>query len=177
MLLSLIVAYGKHRVIGNAGTIPWTIPADMRYFRTTTKRSIVIMGRKTHESIGRALPDRANIVITRQKGYEPKGRCTVVDSLGAALKVAEKISKKDGQSEAFVIGGSEVYKEALPLADKLYITEIEGEFTGDTFFPAMNAHQWELLSKKTVEKSEETAGYTLHFCVYKRKKKFTSLAL
>ena len=99
----------------------------------------------------------------------------MVDSLAKAIAAAQKVAKKDGQPEAFVIGGAEVYKEALPFADKLYITEIDHEFVGDTFFPDINLHQWELVSKKRVQ-GEDTSGYTLDFCVYKRKKKITSLA-
>ena len=116
-MLEMIVAHAENGVIGNAGTMPWHIPEDLKHFKTVTTGAAVIMGRKTFESIGRALPKRRNIVITRQPDYVAAG-CTVVPSLDAALKAA------GAEPRVFIIGGGEIYRQALPLADRLWITEI-----------------------------------------------------
>jgi len=114
MIISLIAAMDKNKVIGNKGKLPWNLPADMRYFRDKTKGKPVIMGRKTHESIGRPLPDRTNIIVTRDRNYKAKG-CVVVHSADEALKAAGNIE------EVMVIGGSQIYKEFLPKANRMYL--------------------------------------------------------
>lgn len=133
MILSLIAALSKNRVIGKNNDLPWRLPDDMKYFMETTKGHCVIMGRKNYESIPhkfRPLPDRTNIVVTRQKEYEAKD-CLVVHSLEDALVIA----KQKNEKEVFVIGGAEIYQLVLPKANKLYLTEIDAEIEGDTFFP------------------------------------------
>lgn len=129
MKISIIVAIaGKKRVIGKKGSLPWHIPEELKRFKEITMRHPIIMGRITHESIGRVLPGRTNIVITHEPNYKVLG-CIVVHSLDEALRQAQ------GADEVFVIGGGQIYAEALPLADKLYLTYIDKEIEGDVFFP------------------------------------------
>jgi len=135
MIISLVVAMARNRVIGRAGTIPWDLPADRRRFRELTMGHSLIMGRKTFESIGRPLPGRETIVVTRQAGYRAAG-CLVAHSLAEALAQAR------GSDEVFVCGGGELYREALPLAGRLYLTLLAAEVEGDTFFPELPAEQF-----------------------------------
>ncbi len=131
-MLSIIVAIaGKKRVIGERGRTPWHIPDELKRFKETTMGHPIIMGRKTHESIGKALPGRTNIVITRKPGYTAAG-CIIVHSLDEALRLP---SVAQGDGEIFVIGGGQIYQEAIKLADKLYLTYIDKEIEGDVFFP------------------------------------------
>ncbi|MDZ4284285.1 MAG: dihydrofolate reductase [Patescibacteria group bacterium] len=128
--ISLIAAIAKNRTIGINNELPWHIPEDVKRFRRLTKGHVVVMGRKTFQSIGRALPERTNIVITRDPDFATEG-CIVVHSIEAALKRAKELERE----EVFVIGGGEIYKAALPYADKLYLTIIDKDFAGDAFFP------------------------------------------
>jgi dihydrofolate reductase len=127
--VSIIVAAASDGTIGRSGGIPWHLPADLARFKRLTMGHPIVMGRKTHESIGRALPGRRNIVITRQRDYRAE-KCEVVGSLDEALARA-------GDGEVFVIGGAEVYREALPRASRIYLTRVEGEFQADRFFPGI----------------------------------------
>jgi dihydrofolate reductase len=129
MRISLIVAMSQNRVIGRGGSIPWKIPGEQKLFKRITLGHSLIMGRKTHEDIGRPLPERLNIVVSRRKDYGATG-CLVADSLAAALDLCPA-----GETEAFVIGGGQLYREALPLADRIYLTLIPAAVPGDTFFP------------------------------------------
>lgn len=147
-MIALIVAYAKNRVIGNNGTIPWNIEGEMTRFRELTTCNIVIMGRRTYEEIGRPLPNRVNIIISRTRRFEGNDLYTV-ESLDAALELAKTLDQLDGTSRnVYISGGAGVYKEALPLCEKLYITEIEAEPQGDTYFPEFNEKKYE----KTVDK-------------------------
>lgn len=131
--LSLIAAIGgEDRVIGKDGKLPWRIKADMEHFKQTTTGHVVIMGRKTFESIGKPLVKRTNIVLTRSIDFAHEGVVTAYSFEDAFEKAKERANIK---KEIFVIGGAEIYKEALPYADKLYLTLVEGDFEGDTFFP------------------------------------------
>ena len=129
-MINMILARDKNGAIGYKGSIPWSLPEDMAFFRRVTWEGVIIMGRKTFESIGKPLPHRINVVITRQKDYEAKG-CLVFNDL------EEAIEKTKNLGETFVIGGAELYKKALPLAKVIYVTEIQAEFKADTFFPAV----------------------------------------
>ncbi len=133
MKISIIVAVaGKKRVIGSSNKIPWYIPGELKRFKEITMGHPIIMGRKTHESIGKPLPGRTNIVITTHPDYQALG-CIVVHSLEEALRFAQ--GKPFDSEEVFIIGGGQIYAEALPLADKLYLTYIDKEIEGDVFFP------------------------------------------
>ncbi len=134
-VISLIVAMSENRVIGVNGTMPWHISADLRYFREITWGKPIIMGRKTFAALGKPLPGRRNIIISQTPGYQPAG-CDVVSSPAAALALANA-------EEIMVIGGGKVYEAFLPHAQRLYITLIHREFTGDTWFPAWQASDWQ----------------------------------
>lgn len=131
--LSLIVAMTEARVIGVNNHLPWSIPEDLKRFKQITLGHPIVMGRKTFESIGRPLPKRTNIVITRDRAYRVEGGA-VVHSFEEALEWARKC---EGADEVFVIGGSEIFKLALPLAWRIYLTEVRWPFEGDTFFPSL----------------------------------------
>lgn len=125
----------RNRAIGRNGKLPWHLTADLRRFRALTTGHHIIMGRKTWESIGRLLPGRVSVVVTRNQAFVAPG-AAVVSSLAAALQVASE------DSEAFVIGGAELYLEALPLADRIYLTELMAEYAGDVFFPPLSPTEW-----------------------------------
>lgn len=136
MSYSMIVAVSENGVIGNENKLPWDVPEDMKFFRKTTKGHAVIMGRKTYESIGRPLPKRTNIIITRNREYEAEG-CIVVGSLDEALNRAYEVD-----DNPFVIGGSQIYKEALPRASTIYLSRIKMEVGGDAKFPEIDDGDW-----------------------------------
>ncbi|REL31724.1 type 3 dihydrofolate reductase [Thalassotalea euphylliae] len=161
-VLSMIVAHADNRVIGKDNDMPWHLPADLAYFKQTTLGKPVIMGRKTFESIGRPLPGRQNIVITRNASYVADG-VEVVDSIEAALALTQ------GVEEVMVIGGGAIYQHCLPAADKLYITHIEASIEGDTQFPEYDVEKDWLLTSNTVRAADEKNAYALNFCVYERK--------
>ncbi|MBW7902314.1 MAG: dihydrofolate reductase [Rhodocyclaceae bacterium] len=134
-VVSLIAAMDRRRLIGRDNALPWRLPEDLRHFKATTLGKPVIMGRKTWESLGRPLPERRNIVVSRNAGYAAAG-AELAASLPAALARAGDVD------EAFVIGGAELYRQALPLAQRLYLTEIDAEFAGDAWFPEFAAAEW-----------------------------------
>lgn len=142
-MLAIIAAMAINRVIGNKGRIPWDIPADRKYFRETTTGHTVIMGRKTFESIGQALPERRCIVITRQSGYEAPG-CEVAGSLADALNLCSN------SAQIFVAGGGEIYRQALPLAERLYLSVINEDVEGDVLFPEIPAGEFTELRQKVL---------------------------
>lgn len=132
-MLSMICILGRNRAIGRDGELLWKIPSDMTHFKNITMGHTLIIGRKTHESIGRPLPGRTNIVLSRKAEYKASG-CIICHSLEDALN-------KAGEDEVFIIGGSEVYEQALPLAEKLYLTVVDDEPEADTFFPDYSMFQ------------------------------------
>lgn len=133
--LSLIVAIAKNGVIGKENTLPWHLPEDLKRFRALTMGHHIIMGRKTYESLGRLLPGRTTVIVTRNAGYKVEGALTA-----GSLEAATALCK--GDNEAFIIGGAELYKDALKLANKLYVTQIDLEVLGDAFFPAFDTTEW-----------------------------------
>jgi dihydrofolate reductase len=139
--LSLIVAFANNQVIGINNTLPWHLPEDLKRFRALTMGHHIIMGRKTYESLGRLLPGRVTVIVTRNKDYKVEG-ALIAHSLQAALVLAA------GDAEPFIIGGAELYQEGLKLATKLYITEVHAEFAGDAFFPEIDLSHWNLSEKK-----------------------------
>jgi dihydrofolate reductase len=141
MITSIIVARSVNHVIGNKGALPWHMPADMKHFRKLTDDHHVIMGRKTFESLPGSLPGRKIIILTQSSNYQAKG-CIVVPSLEMALEAAEQAN----ETEVFVAGGAAVYREALDIADKIYLTLIHKQVEGDTFFPALDDRKWTEIS-------------------------------
>jgi dihydrofolate reductase len=139
--LNLIVAWARNGVIGRGGTLPWHLPEDLRHFKATTLGHPIVMGRRTWESIGRALPGRRSIVLTRNPAWSAPGGETA-SSLAQALQMCE------GAAEVFVIGGAELFAQALPLAQRLFVTEIDADFEGDTFFPPTDPAAWRETSRQ-----------------------------
>lgn len=155
--IALVAAMDERRTIGQQGRLPWRLPADMRHFKRTTLNHPVIMGRRTHESIGSALPQRHNIVLSRNETYRAPG-CQVVSGFDEALHAA---AQRDG-SPAMIIGGASLYRLALPRADWLVLTIVHGAFEGDTFFPAFDGEQWELVEHRAHPADDENA-YAMSF--------------
>ncbi len=156
MALSLIVAIAKNRVIGHQNKMPWHLPAELQYFKRVTMGHAIIMGRKTFESIGRPLPGRQNIVVTRNAEFTAAG-VDVVHSVDAAIAISSSSATDDtsAQTGAFIIGGATLYAEALAYADKLYITEVDAAPEGDTFFPALNQREWVETSRERREADDK----------------------
>jgi dihydrofolate reductase len=161
MMISLIVAMGNNRVIGQGNQLPWRLSADLKYFRQTTMGKSLIMGRKTYETIGRPLPGRTNIILTRNEDYQAEG-CLVVHSLEEALELA-------GEGEVMIIGGGQLYRQFMPMADRIYMTQIDSEFDGDTFFPVLNFAHWSVI-KRSETMLDETSALTYTFITYERAK-------
>lgn len=153
MIVSLIVALDRRRGIGKDNQLLWRLPADMKRFRGLTMGHHLIVGRKTYESIGKPLPGRTMVVVTRNKTYQAEG-CTVMHSLADALALAHA----HGESEAFIGGGAELYAKALELADRLYLTRVDIEADADTFFPAWNEQAWTLLEESAHPVDEKHAS-------------------
>ncbi len=154
MRISIIVAMDANGVIGRDNALPWRLPEDLKRFKQLTMGHALVMGRRTFESIGRPLPGRKNIVVTRRRDFHPVG-AVVAHSLDEALAAANG-------DEVFIAGGGEVYRQALPLADRMYVTAVEGTHEGDTFFPPFSAAEWELASDEPHE------GF--RFRVYERRR-------
>jgi dihydrofolate reductase len=161
-MISFLVAMGKNKVIGKDNQLPWHLPEDLKYFKRVTMGHPIAMGRKTHESIGRILPGRENIVITRQPDYRCDG-CSVFYSVEEFVKESRKRDE-----EIFVIGGAEIFKETFAFADRLYITHIDEEFKGDTYFPEFDLSQWENTSSEQGKRDEKNP-YDYEFRIYDRK--------
>ncbi|AQQ53521.1 dihydrofolate reductase [Planococcus lenghuensis] len=159
-MISLLVAHDINRVIGKDNELPWHIPEDLKYFKQQTIGKGIVMGRKTYESIGRPLPNRTNIVVTRQPDFEAPG-ITVTHSLDEAIRLAADVNE-----EVMIIGGAEIFQETLSKADRLYVTRIEQAFDGDTVFPAYSDSDWRLVSDSGQLISADGIPYT--FLVYER---------
>ncbi|CAM2193884.1 Dihydrofolate reductase type 3 [Paraburkholderia kururiensis] len=161
--LTLIVARARNGVIGRDNQLPWRLPEDLAFFKRTTMGAPIIMGRKTHESIGRPLPGRRNIVVTRDPARRFEG-CDTVTGLDDALALAAR----DGAAEAFLIGGAELYREGFERAQKLIVTEIAADFAGDTTFPAPNPLTWDEVSREA-HRAAAPNDFEFAFVVYARK--------
>lgn len=211
-MVSIIVAMSRNRVIGKENKLIWHLPADLKHFKETTMGKPIIMGRKTFESVGKPLPGRTNIVITRNKAYQAEG-CLMAASVEQALEMVNKGKYDSGTSEdtgdqselnwgsskdameqpdmktghsevtkekpelnpdppkgneVFIAGGGEIYKQAMPLADRMYITIIDHDFDGDTFFPGFSAAEW-ILSEEIYHPADERNKYPMLFRIYERK--------
>lgn len=162
MKISLIVAMASNRVIGLNNKMPWHLSADLKRFKQITLGAPILMGRKTFESIGRPLPGRANIILSRNPAYEQDG-CIVVNDLETALWTGGRHG-----DELFVIGGADLYREMLPRADRLYMTEIKRAFAGDTFFPEWNPDEWEEIAREEID-DDVAAGFGYRFLRLERR--------
>ena len=162
---SILVAMAKNRVIGRNNALPWQLSADLKRFKQLTMGHHIVMGRKTYESLGRLLPGRTSVIVTRQSDYQIPG-AIVVGSIAEALKVCGE--GKDMNQESFVIGGAEIYQQALPLCQRMYITEIQQEVDGDTLFPEFNQQEWREIFREK-HSQDEADGLDYHFVVLDRK--------
>lgn len=162
MKISLIAAVSENNTIGNKGSIPWYMPADLKHFKDLTMGHTIIMGQTTHESIGRALPGRTNIILSFDKDYKSEG-CFVFGSIPDALDFAEK----QGETEAFIIGGASIYKQTIDSADRLYITKVLENIKGDTKFPKINSDKWKMLSNIKNDKDDKNP-YDYNFLIYEK---------
>lgn len=168
-MISIIVAMDRNKLIGNNGQLPWHIPADLKYFKEKTKNKIIVMGRKTYESIRRPLPNRVNVVISKNIEFIIKNKdkgLFVYDSIDQFLK-----SNIHKDREVYVIGGARIYAQFLQIADKLLITHIDYEFKGNTYFPNYDENDFSITSSIKIGASENDSKYNLTFAEYSRIKK------
>ena len=166
--IAMIVGVAENGVIGSNQTIPWRIPSDMAFFKRTTMGKPIVMGRKQYETVGRPLPGRSNIVVTRQPGYQPEG-VLVVASIEAALEKASEIAAADGVDEIMIIGGGELYAQLIDRADRLYVSHVDLAPEGDVRFPPIDPALWEIVDLPEVEPSpKDEARYRVK--VYARRK-------
>ena len=161
MIISLIAAMDKHRAIGIENRLPWHLPADLQHFKKTTMGKPVIMGRNTYESIGRPLPGRLNIVVTRNTDYQAPG-CTLANSFDDA------IAKAEGHEEIMIMGGASFYEHSLPYAHRLYLTFVDTQVEGDAFFPEWNTEQWQEVERES-HQADEKNPFNYEFVTLERK--------
>ncbi|MFZ6014620.1 MAG: dihydrofolate reductase [Bacteroidota bacterium] len=165
MIISAIAALAQNRVIGKNNDLPWRLPDDMKFFMQTTKGHHVILGRKNYDSLNpkfKPLPNRPNIVVTRQKGLDAPG-CVIVHSVEEGITLAER----QKETEAFIIGGAEIYKIAMPYIQRLYLTEIHAVIDGDIYFPEFDKKEWKEVSR-VPHPADERHPYAFDFVIYER---------
>jgi dihydrofolate reductase len=167
MKRSMIVAMAENRVIGVNNKLPWYLPNDLKYFKQVTMGKPILMGRLTYESIGKPLPGRTNIVITRNEDWSTDG-VKVVHSLEQAYQLAESVCNIDGQDEMMVIGGDQIYQTSLPSIDRIYLTKVHSEVNGDAFFPELNWAEWREVGREDFS-AEGPNPYDYSFIVLDRK--------
>lgn len=167
MKRSMIVAMSENRVIGINNKLPWYLPNDLKYFKQVTMGKPIIMGRKTFESIGKPLPGRTNIIITRNKDWQAQG-VKVAHSLEQAYELAEAIAEIDGQNELMIIGGDQIYQSSLPDIDRIYLTQVHADVNGDAWFPEVDWSQWQELGREDYA-AEGPNPYDYSFIVYERR--------
>ena len=161
MIISIIAAFDKKLVIGNKGSIPWHLPADLKHFQSLTNGKPVVMGRVTLESIGKPLAGRTNIILTRDRAYKPRNVLVV-------YSVEEAIIAAGDAPELMVIGGAAVYGRFLSLADRMYLTFVDGEFEGDTYFPFFDREKWKEISRE-IHPADEKNPYSYAFVLLGKK--------
>lgn len=161
MILSFVVAYDRNRVIGKDNALPWRLPADLRRFKRLTTGKPVLMGRRTFESIGAPLAERRNLVLTRDASYRP-------DGVEAVRSIDEALARCARMDELVVIGGADVFRQLLPRADRLYLTEIDAAFEGDTYFPEIERSEWQEIERQRHEPDARNA-YAYTFLTLERK--------
>jgi dihydrofolate reductase len=165
--IALIAAVAENGIIGDGARIPWRIPSDMAHFKRTTMAKPIVMGRKQFEIFGKPLPGRTNLVVSRRPGYQPDG-VIVINDLAAAIEHARTMAEAEGASEAVVIGGGDIYRQAIDLADRLYISHVALSPPGDVAFPPIDPAVWEVVAEPVVEPSpKDEASYMLR--VYQRR--------
>ena len=168
MLISLIVAHSSNRVIGIDGQLPWHIPDDLKYFKAITIGKPIIMGRKTFDSIGKPLPGRLNIIITKNIDLTIE-ECVVVNNLEAAITEAKNYFKTQNteQEEIFIIGGAQIFKQSMEFVNKIYITEVHAEYAGDVFFDELSDNDWIEVGRDLHDSENDKIPFS--FVIYKKK--------
>lgn len=151
-MISIIVAIAENRAIGKDNQLLWRLSTDLKHFKTLTSGHAIIMGRKTFESIGKPLPNRTNIVITRSDKVSDDASVLVADSIDKAIELAKQA---EGADEIFIVGGGNIYEQALNITDKIYLTEVKVSIKGDTFFPELNPAEWQEVSRIAYQKNEK----------------------
>lgn len=164
--LALIVAMAENRCIGIGNNLPWRLPADLQYFKRITSGKAIVMGRTTFDSLGRPLPNRTNIVVTRNPSWDGPIGIRLVHSLEAALALAEAVAVVNAQDEALIIGGAEIYAQTIAQVSRMYITEVETTVDGDAFFPEFDRSEWRELSRE--RHFDEASELWFSFVVYER---------
>lgn len=159
MKIAMIAAVANHNAIGVGNTLPWHLPEDLQHFKSLTTGKPIIMGRKTFESIGRPLPNRTNIVITRDPAWQHDG-VSVTHHLGEAIALARAVANRDAVDEIMVIGGAQIYQQALSMADTIYLTRIDLDVEADAFFPQLDETQWQEIERENHASATQPA---LHF--------------
>jgi dihydrofolate reductase len=154
-------------VVGINNSLPWHLPEDLKYFKRTTSGKAIIMGRKTYESIGRPLPNRTNIVISRNPEFSAEG-VVIVASIEEAIKYAESVNRINGVDEVMIIGGAAIYQVSLPMADRLYLTHVHANVEGDAYFPKVDFNQWKEVAREDFNK-DDSNPYDYSFSVYDKK--------
>ncbi len=162
LIITLIVAASENHVIGKDNGMPWHLPNDFKYFKKTTLEHSVVMGRKTYDSIGKALPDRRNIVISRDSSYQP-------EDVDVANSIQEVFSSCRDEREIFIIGGANIYAQFLPLADRVLLTRVHTHIEGDAYFPDLDPLQWDMTAEEK-HMADEKHAFNYSFQVYERKK-------
>ncbi|HWO76302.1 MAG TPA: dihydrofolate reductase [Bacillus sp. (in: firmicutes)] len=163
-MISCLLAMDLNQGIGYENDLPWHLPEDLKYFKRVTMGHTIVMGRKTFDSIGKALPGRRNVIMARDSAYVNPEGTEVIHSLDHLLL----LNKEKPNEEFFVIGGADIFRQVIPFTDRLYITFIEAEYKADTYFPVINWEEWNLVSSKPGEQQQE-AGVEYQFRVYERK--------
>jgi len=161
MRISIIAAMAANRTIGLENRLPWHLPDDLKRFKALTMNHHIVMGRKTYDSIGKPLPGRDTVIVTRNMDYAVPG-CVAVNSLDAALTVSFS------DAEVFFVGGADLYRQVLPIANRIYLTEIRRVFDGDAFFPEFDMRQWSETSREQ-HRTEGDNGFEYHYVIYDRK--------
>lgn len=163
----MIAAIGANNVIGRDGALPWRLPSDLAFYKQTTMGKPIVMGRRTYESIGRPLPGRTNIVVSRNESFRPDGVLTAAD-LDAAIELAKSIAAADGVDEIVIVGGETIYRQAMAYADRLYVTHVDVSPEGDAYFPRIASDTWAAVDAPDIPGSErDSAGFAVR--VYERR--------
>lgn len=163
-MLTLVAAAAENNALGKSNQMIWHLPDDFKHFKNLTSHHYIIMGRKTFESFPKPLPNRTHIIITRQKNYDVPENCIVVNSLSEAIELVKK------ETESFVIGGGEIYRQTLPYADKIELTRIHHSFDADAFFPEFSKEEWDLI-REAFHPQDEKHAYSFTFQTFIRKNK------
>jgi len=169
--ISILAAVAKNGVIGKNNALPWYLPADLKHFKSLTMGHPIIMGRKTYDSIGRPLPGRTNIVITTQTDFQPPG-VTVVHSLEEVLSLEKSNDMSTQNGEYFIIGGAALYRQTIALSQRMYLTEIQHAFDGDTYFPEYDSNEWYEISRERHFANDQPGSESpleYHFVILERK--------